>query len=334
MPKKEFLIDFVVSWVDGSDQNWLKKMQSYSDENIDDKKRIRFRDYGTLKYLFRSIEKNAPWVNKVYLVTDNQIPEWFNETQNKLVLINHEDIIDDKYLPTFNSNVIDFNLHKIKGLSEYFVYFNDDMFLNKKVKKEDFFDHNGNSRDTLGLNAIMPIEDFDHIHVNNLSIVNKEFHKRNTLIKKNFLKLFNLKNYEWNLFSLLLLPWPRFTRFYDPHTPVSYRKSTIKYVLKKYPNVLEDTGQNKFRSANDYSLWIARYFQMLTGDFSVRSAHFGKRYNLDQYVKIGHDIDNSTHKVICINDTVDLSDDELIKAERQINSKFEAKYPNKSSFEK
>ena len=131
-------IDFVITWVDGSDPKWLTDRAKYvlEDERIDES---RYRDWGFLRYWFRAVEANAPWVRKIHFVTYGHIPEWLDVSNSKLHIVKHEDFIDKKYLPTFNSCAIEMNLHKIPGLAEQFVYFNDDMFLNKPVKPEFFF---------------------------------------------------------------------------------------------------------------------------------------------------------------------------------------------------
>ena len=85
----------------------------------------RYRDWEILKYLFRSIENFAPWVNNVYFVTCGHLPAWLNTECPKLQIVSHKDFIPEKYLPTFNSHSIEWNFHRIKNLSEHFVYFND-----------------------------------------------------------------------------------------------------------------------------------------------------------------------------------------------------------------
>lgn len=117
-------IDFVVTWVDGADKRWQKKRAQYVDDpeiEAGMSSAKAYRDWGTFKYWFRGVESFAPWVNKVYLVTDDQVPTWLDLRHEKLEVIDHTDIIDAKYLPVFNSNAIEMNLHKIKGLSENFV---------------------------------------------------------------------------------------------------------------------------------------------------------------------------------------------------------------------
>ena len=98
-------IDFVIPWVDGSDPAWIKEKQLYSNniQKEDDGREIRFRDWGTLKYWFRGVERYAPWVRKIHFVTWGHLPEWLNTNTPKLHIVNHRDYIPAEYLPTFNS---------------------------------------------------------------------------------------------------------------------------------------------------------------------------------------------------------------------------------------
>ncbi|BEI63519.1 hypothetical protein IYO1511_c10040 [Lactiplantibacillus plantarum] len=132
-------IDFVISWVDSDDLEWQKK-QAYSGEKITNSSNgaERFRDYGTLRYLLRSIDMYAKWVHHIYLVTDNQRPRWLDDKSDRLTVIDHQDIIPSKALPTFNSSAIELCLDNIPGLSEHFVYFNDDFLINRQVTPNDF----------------------------------------------------------------------------------------------------------------------------------------------------------------------------------------------------
>ena len=91
-------IDFVILWVDGSDKEWLNEKNKYSNEKIDvvnDAK--RYRDYDLLKYWFRGVEQNAPWVNKIHLVTYGHLPKWLDTTHPKLNIVNHKDFIPAEY---------------------------------------------------------------------------------------------------------------------------------------------------------------------------------------------------------------------------------------------
>lgn len=331
--KIKFPIDFIISWVDQSDSVWKNKYNKYSCKSQDENAEVRYRDYGTLRYVFRSIEKYAPWVRKVFLVTDKQRPAWLNIDNPKLVLVDHADYIPQEYLPTFNSNVIELNYYRISGLADHFVVFNDDTLINKQVNPSDFFSPDGNPRDTLGMNAIMPYSIFDHTHVNNLMIINDLFPNKKKTIFNVWTKMFSPLNLEWNIFSFLLLPWPKFTRFFDPHTPISFKKSTYVRVLKNYPDILTKTGQQKFRSSNDFSIWLFRYVQMLSGNFSPRNAHFGVQYDLISWEKFINDVTKSKHSMLNINDASFDDNHEYEIAIRQVNKTLKDKFFEMSKFE-
>lgn len=138
----DFPIDVVIPWVDGSDPQWRarknalrEKLDLPQDSNSSD---VRYRDWNLLPYLFRGIEEYAPWVRKVFLITDHQVPSWLDQNCPKLQLIYHEDYIPQEYLPTFSSHTIELNLHRIADLSEHFIYMNDDTFIMNPVKPEFF----------------------------------------------------------------------------------------------------------------------------------------------------------------------------------------------------
>ena len=180
-------IDFVVTWVDCADPCWQKIYRDFTGkETVSDCN--RYRDWGTLKYWFRAVEKNAPWVNKIFFITCGQKPDFLNTDHPKIKCVTHSDYIDSKYLPTFNSNVIELNLHRIPELSERFVLFNDDILLNAPVSPEDFF-VDGLPCDSAVLDMIIPMGNNDvfyHALLNNLDIINKNYKKRNVLGKNNY----------------------------------------------------------------------------------------------------------------------------------------------------
>jgi hypothetical protein len=100
----------------------------------------RFYDNNELKYSLRSLEKYAPWFRNIYIVTNGQVPDWLNLTNSRVKLVKHEEIFPNKsHLPTFNSAAIETHLHRIKGLSKNFVYFNDDLLLTKPIWPDDFY---------------------------------------------------------------------------------------------------------------------------------------------------------------------------------------------------
>ena len=247
-------IDFVVLWVEGSDKEWLKEKNKYSNEKIDivnDAK--RYRDYELLKYWFRGVELFAPWVNKIHLVTYGHLPRWLDVTNPKLNIVKHDDFIPKEYLPTFNSHTIELNLHRIHGLSEHFVYFNDDMLIINKVSPEYFFKKglpcDSWQEDILVLDKTSDLN-FSHILVNNLKVINSNFNKRKS-IKNNFFKWLNFKNGKGNLKNLLLFGWKNIAGFYNYHMPSSFLKSTFVEVWKKEYTILNNSCITKFRDDND-----------------------------------------------------------------------------------
>ncbi len=128
-------MDAVITYVDGLDPLWQK---DYLDSMGGSAMAKRFRDWGTLKYLLRGIEVHLPFVQNVWLVVsrDSQVPEWASEN---LKIVRHKDIIPDRFLPVFNSTAIEMFLHRIPGLDEHFLYFNDDMFPVRDCREESFY---------------------------------------------------------------------------------------------------------------------------------------------------------------------------------------------------
>ena len=142
-------IDFVYTWVDGGDPAWaVRRCEAMRVAGLLDDDAAccaaRFSDNGELKYSLRSINKYAPWVRHIYLVTDRQVPKWLALEHPKVRVVDHRDIFEGgDVLPTFNGRAIESRLHNIPGLSEHFVYFNDDMFLGRAAQPWHFFGRHG-----------------------------------------------------------------------------------------------------------------------------------------------------------------------------------------------
>ncbi|MCB0732366.1 MAG: stealth family protein [Ignavibacteriae bacterium] len=141
-------IDVVYTWVDGSDPVWENKRRLKADEIgkvlKESINQALFSNNEELKYSLRSIDKFAPWINKVFIVTDNQIPKWLKIENKKLQIIDHTEIFkNSSHLPTFNASAIETNLHHINDLSENFIYFNDDMFLGNICHPHFFYTSKG-----------------------------------------------------------------------------------------------------------------------------------------------------------------------------------------------
>lgn len=326
----DFDVDFVIPWVDGSDENWREKRFLYQGNKVDEgNSDQRFQDQGTLLYLLRSIELYANWVSKIYLVTDNQVPTWLKENE-RIVVIDHKDYIPEKYLPTFNSNVIELNLWRLQDLSEHFVLLNDDLLFINKTKKSDFFTKSGQPRDIAAQSVFMPRDDFAHIPVNNISLINKQFNKREW-IKKNWATALNYKNGIFlNTLSLILSPLPYFTRFFEPHVGTAYLKSNFIKVWELFPDKLDETSLNKFRGLNEVSHWLVRYYQILTGQIKPRSYKFGKYLSITDSDSVQYELKRRKHKMLALNDDSMSNEDSVIKTMNALSKK----YSNKGQFEK
>jgi len=147
---KKFPVDVVYTWVDGSDSKWLEKKKlaleksarCYQAEGVSGVGRFRSND--ELKYSLRSVARFAPWIRRVFIVTDDQVPDWLDTSNSRVEIVDHKDIFDNKDdLPSFNSQAIEMRLHHITGLSERFLYFNDDFFLGRPTSVSDFFHESG-----------------------------------------------------------------------------------------------------------------------------------------------------------------------------------------------
>lgn len=331
----DFPIDFVVTWVNNHDEDWQQKKAKYERKQPESRQndeiaQNRYRDFGLFKYWFRSIEQNASWVHKIYIVTDHQVPDFLNLDNPKIKIIDHSEIIDKQFLPTFDSNTIDWNLFKIPGLSEHFVYFNDDFFINQPVQPEDFFSKDGKARDTVGQSIIMPIEGYDHTLVNNTMKINQLVNKREVL-KRGWKQFFSFKQgLPVLLLNVFLSVFPRFTRLYDAHTAYSFIKkdmATAYGILK--PELCENFTE-KFRTSDDYSIQFVRYYQIVLGHVKTRNMYFGQTANTNQPDTVKRLLFNNRRaKVTNINDKNDAAEEDLA----QIVRYFEQRFPFKSKFE-
>jgi glycosyltransferase involved in cell wall biosynthesis len=140
----DFPIDVVYTWVDGSDAAWRTRRDQRHLEidgaHPDGVGEERFRDLEELRYSLRSLHAFAPWVRHIWLVTDDQTPAWLDPDAPGLTVVSHRDIFHDPtHLPTFNSHSIEANLHHIDGLSNHFLYLNDDVLLGREVPPQRFF---------------------------------------------------------------------------------------------------------------------------------------------------------------------------------------------------
>lgn len=325
-------IDIVIPWVDGEDPQWKERFLSFSKEMEGDAREIRYRNWGLLRYWFRGIEKFAPWIGKIHFITSGELPTWLNLEHPKLNWVKHEDYIPASYLPTFSANTIEMNVHRIKGLSERFVYFNDDCFITRSIQPTRFF--KGNLPCDFGVMTAKPSSGgIIHMAINDLEVIEKHFNKHQ-VIKKHFFKWIN-PHYGVKLINnLLLLPWTEFSGFIDPHLPNAFLKETFEKVWQAEPQILEKTCMSKFRTNNDVNQWLIRYWQLAEGNFKPQNI---KKNTLNSDIDattingICNSIKSQHYDIICINDSVEITDFEQYK--KSLQDSFEYILPEKSSFE-
>ena len=139
----DFPVDMVYLWCDGKDPEFLRRKAEFSEKIEgaagDGFSQIRFFDNEELKYSLRSLVKYAPWIRHVFIVTDRQKPAWLDTENPKVTIVDHSEIMPKEIIPCFNSSVIERYIGFIPGLSEHFLYGNDDMFFGEKVSKDFFF---------------------------------------------------------------------------------------------------------------------------------------------------------------------------------------------------
>lgn len=140
-------IDVVYTWVNGSDPVFLESLQKRVPIVDLSAAASRFSDKDELRYSLRSLEMYAPWVRHVYIVTNGQIPSWLDMDNPRMTLVSHEDIFLNKSdLPTFSSPAIESHIHRIPGISDKFLYFNDDVMLGAEIWPEDFITQAGGQK--------------------------------------------------------------------------------------------------------------------------------------------------------------------------------------------
>lgn len=282
---RPFPIDVVFTWVDGEDPAWLEKRKKHStsaqthhEESVSE---ARFRNREELRYALRSIHLFAKFIRHIYIVTDNQAPYWLADNHDQITIISHQEIFrDKKSLPVFNSHAIEANLHRIPGLSEHFLYMNDDVFLWNKCTAADFFDFSGNVR--------IFMEDLPNIYGEPLAST-PAWRTAALNANKLLVERFGSTLYTHHL-----------------HTPFAIRKDTMQSLWQEFPAALEQTSQARFRSTTDVSptSFLHPVYAYLSGQATLASIHavrtsLGDRTFADVMKRLMGD---TVTKCICIND--------------------------------
>ena len=318
-----------------NDPKWQADFSKYSGRKENTKNGVseaRFRDNGFLRYWFRGVEKFAPWVRRIHFVTSGQKPEWLDESNPKINLVNHKDYIPEEFLPTYNSVVIERYIHRIPGLADHFVYFNDDFYIINTITPARFF-RNGMPCDIAAFLYNPSWSQWYKRIKNNLKIINRHFDKREVMRRdrdKWFHKSYGSKA-RWNY---LLKPYGKFITLRTPHNAQPYLKSTFEEVWAVAGKELTETSVNRFRALNDLTPELFRTWQICRGNFEPYNTYsdtkmFPLMVRPRQAVRA---IYNQSYSLICLNDNVHIRNYDRVMAD--IRDAFESILPEKSGFER
>ncbi len=339
-------IDFLIPWVDSGDENWRQKKAEYdvSKTTNYDNANMRYRDWGTLKYVLRGIEKNCPWYNKIYIVTQGHYPDWLDIEHPKIKLITHDELYYDvSDLPVFSSSSIEMNLPNIKGLSNHFVYCNDDTFFLKPLNRDrffknglpvDYFSHGWIPRNKL-FEKLRGMNSWAHSCKNNIDLINRKFTtvemSKDQLYHQSYSFAEKVSNFLYaNIYKKLI--WVS-----HYHQPMPYLKQTLLDVRAEFEKEMRICSKNRFRRNNDLTQYIYRYWHLASGEF-YPFKHYDNKYhkieNREDIDKCLAEMDN--YALVCVNDSVsdEISKDEVDYIEKSIISKLNELLPHKASFEK
>ena len=315
-------IDIIISWLNPNDEHWQKEFYAAKLKYRGDSSKNRINDYSTFKYFLRSVDENLPFINKIFLVLndENQIPEWLNINYKKLKIIYLRDYMPPFILPQFNTLAIEAFYHLISELSEKFIFCNDDMIFTKKLDK-DFFFKNNLPVDVNTKGRYISCNPLDAINCNRMRINNNGLFG---LMTANTLK------YAKNHIDKNIC-------FYEnTHMPCPFLKSSWKKWLNE-KDLCKIFYNSKFREAKHISTilmmrWIRLHFNEYIEDKSILNEYsyieiHGNKNN--EYRTIMNSITNG--KILCINDVIIERYAEDVKD--KIEKILSAVFPNKSNFE-
>jgi len=312
-------VDIVYLWCDASDNVWREKknaeLAKYGKKlDKDSTNECRFIDNNELKYSLRSLEKYAPWIRKIFIVTDNQIPEWLDTTNPKIQMIFHSQILPEENLPVFNSRAIETAIFRIPDLSEHFLFANDDMFFGAPVDKSFFFNNDGK-----------PVFRFS-----GRKIINKPYRH---LYGYSVTKMYNLIKSEFG----------NFKGYFPHHNIDAYRKSDMEKCYEKYKESFDITSGEKFREKESIQRSIYGYYAVannlaqskVVSSLSAKAANILKGEPLDSVIfsltraKLKK-LDKNMPYLFCTNDSINTTDDDRAA----LREFLEQKFPYPSEFEK
>ncbi|MBR1424579.1 Stealth CR1 domain-containing protein [bacterium] len=253
MECSERKIDLVYTWVDGKEFEWKRekrfwqeKLGIYSGDEVND---CRFIDNQELKFSLRSVAQYAPWINRIFIITNGQIPSWLDVSHPKITIVKHSDIMPNDALPTFNSGAIETCLANIPDLSEYFLYANDDFFINKPVQPSYFFDKSGK-----------PIVRMYKLDWSEDEIEHKIYQSNVTYCAK-----------------IIKDKYGKFYKYENAHNITPYRKSYFLECAKTFPKEFDRTCHAKFRIRKSLQRTLHDFY-MFANNLAVCKVYRKKKF--------------------------------------------------------
>ncbi|GIT99333.1 stealth family protein [Sulfurovum sp. TSL1] len=340
-------IDFVLPWVDGNDPQWKMKKRKYAKSLLNkydnDAGISRYRDTNTLKYALRSIEKYCPWYNKIHIITEGHRPDWLNVKHPKINFVTHEELYFDVYdLPTFSSESIEMNLANLKGLSEHFVYLNDDFIILSSLTKERFF-KNGKPVDFLIHGWIPRNKLYQRLRDssgfvksvnNNIALTNKISKPKKIINQKDvffhhtYPFLGKISNY------LLLKIWGKYFFISHWHFHQPYTLSTIKKVHELFSDSMKVCSKNRFRGDKNLNQYMYRYYHLTQENFYPyyhNDGYIARIRSLKSLNNILRQLETGKYDFVAIFDDYKQEEAELII--EKLTDYFEKKFVQKACFE-
>ena len=312
---RPFEVDLVYLWVNGADPEWQARRNALigvaeesSAVNCDG----RYADNDELKYSLRAAAMYAPWIRKIFIVTDNQVPQWLDTSNPRIRIVDHKEILPEKALPTFNSRVIEHNLYRIPDLSEHFLYANDDMFFNRPVGPADFFEKDG-----------YPI----------VRLNRRPFRKLSLKLKEKLLGK-PISNYNKAIQRAAELVESRFGIYFGSkthHNIDAYCKSTYRHIREDlFKKEIEPTMVNHVRSENDVQRNIYTYVAIAEkkAHRSYVSRKTSFRLHIDNPKHFGK-LDRVNPMLFCMNDSQYATPADRERVKKYLHRRF----PHPSEFE-
>ncbi len=312
-----FPVDVVYTWVDGADLAWQRAralalgLSDPGEFTESAAAEARFRQHDELRYSLRSLERHAPWVNHVWIVTAGQVPAWLDTEHPGVTVVPHEEIWSPEgILPTFNSHAIEAHLHRIEGLSEHFLYLNDDVFLGRECSPEHFFEANGLQRVFLS-SALVPDGDPRPGEIASASAGKNA---------RRLIEDLSGRRLRRKLF----------------HAPFALRRSVSYEIAERYPDEVRETTRSVFRRTSDITVSGAlhMYYALATGRATVSriSYHYLNTGAPDIELRMRRAL-RRPYEVFCLNDT-GVGVDDPVELDRRIRGFLHDSFPNTSSYER